>query len=362
MKNLKLLLCLASLAFVWSSVYAGEEPVISKKSKVTFGGRLHAQYHISNVEGVQDNMNNTFYIRRARIAAAYKNSSGTLQGKVQYDLAEGGAKLKDGYVDINLCSHSNIKLGQFKKPFSLWELTSTTKTMVIERGNKIIGSDWKSSNQIIVKDGLYAGRDIGLMVHGKKDKFKYYLGVFNGNGYHKKEDSDKGKLFGGRVVVSPAKDLNIGASVSSRHVSRYYSFADPAENGTSADFQAFEADVEYGKHDVSKTGPWVQAEVVYGSNPEFSDTTNFLGFVFVGSYNLKLVKEGRIYSVRPAFRFDYGHRDTDDDDTKNILLTPGVDIFFDKYNRIQINVDINMPEKEGADTEIGGRIQFQIHI
>jgi hypothetical protein len=39
-----------------------------------------------------------------------------------------------------------------------------------------------------------------------------------------------------------------------------------------------------------------------------------------------------------------------------------LDIFFDKYNRLQINVDINMPSEDGADSEVALRIQGQIHI
>jgi hypothetical protein len=352
---------------IWSFVHAGEENVISKKSKVTFGGRLHAQFHTSNVDAADD-MNNTFYVRRARLAATFKNSAGTLEGKVQYDLGDGGAKLKDGYVNFKLDPRFNVKVGQYKKPFSLWELTSTTKTMVIERGNKIIGSSWKSSNQIITKDGFYAGRDIGAMVHGKHEKVKYYVGVFNGNGDNKKSDSDNGKLFGGRVVVNAAEDLYVGGSVSDRIVSTYtHEFVvdsvlhvDTTEN---ANFAAFEGDVEYGiRNDVSKTGPWIQAEFVFGSNPHISDEAKFMALVFVGSYNKKLTEGGKVYSVRPAVRFDFAQRDTDDDDTRNILLTPGVDIFFDKYNRLQINIDINLPQEDGADTEIGARVQAQIHL
>jgi hypothetical protein len=87
-----------------------------------------------------------------------------------------------------------------------------------------------------------------------------------------------------------------------------------------------------------------------------------MAFVFVGSYNVKQPEGRKMYSVRPAVRFDFAQRDTDDDDTRNILLTPGVDIFFDKYNRLQINIDINLPQKDGADTEVGARVQAQIHI
>ncbi|GAB4342616.1 MAG: hypothetical protein Kow0037_30160 [Calditrichia bacterium] len=363
-KFFKISMCIfLTLVLVALSAVAGDNNVISKKSQVTFTGRLHAQAQSSNVEAAES-MNKTFSIRRARLTASWKNLNGTLKAKVQYDLAEGGAKLKDGFVEVVTGSALAFKIGQFKKPFSLWEQTSTTKLMVIERGNKVLGSSWKGSNDIIIKDGLYAGRDIGFMVHGKSNKLTYYLGVFNGNGYHKKTDSDNGKLVGGRLVFQAAKDLAIGASFSNRRVSEYNSFVDTTKNGTGANFQAFEADVEYGiKNKVSKSGPWVQAEYVFGSNPHYSDEAKFMGLILSGSYNFKMKKEdGLIYSVRPVVRVDYNQRNTDDDDTKVMMITPGVDFFFDEYNRIQINMEIVKPQMSGADTEIGFRVQFQAHI
>ena len=345
-----------------SSIVNAQENVISKKSKVSFTGRLHAQAQTSNVEAA-DNMNNTFSIRRARLTAKFKNLSGTMEAKVQYDLAEGGVKLKDGYVELKFDPKFNIKLGQYKKPFSLWELTSTTKTMVIERGNKVLGSGWKGTNGIIIKDGLYAGRDIGLMIHGKLNKLKYSAGVFNGNGYHKKKDDDNGKLIGGRLVFSAFKNLAVGASFSNRTISEYDNFIDTTKNGSSASFQAFEVDMDYGiKHKVSKNGLWVQAEFLTGANPNYSDEAKFMGLALLGSYNLRMAEGGTIYSIRPVLRFDYSQRNTEDDDTRSILLTPGVDIFFDEYNRLQINLDIIKPQMDGADTEIGLRLQLQMHI
>lgn len=357
----KLMISISIVVFI-SSITNAQESVVSKKSKVSFTGRLHAQAQTSNAEAA-DNMNNSFSIRRARLTAKFKNLTGTMEGKVQFDLGEGGYKLKDGYVELKFNSKYNVKLGQFKKPFSLWELTSSTKTMVIERGNKLLGSGWKSTNNIIVKDGLYAGRDIGLMMHGKMNKLKYSVGVFNGNGYNKKKDDDNGKLIGGRAVFSASKTLAVGAAFSNRTVSEYNSFIDTLKNGNSASFQAFGIDMDYGiKHKVSKNGLWVQAEFLTGANPNYSDEAKFMGLTFLASYNLKKAEGGAIYSIRPALRIDYSQRNTDDDDTGSILLTPGLDIFFDEFNRLQINLDIVKPQMDGADTEMGIRFQLQMHI
>lgn len=337
----------------------GEENVVSEKSKVIFSGRLHAQFHTSNVKAVPSN--SSFFVRRARLTAEYENMPGTLAAEVQYDLGEGDADLKSGLVDLRLSPRFNIMLGQYKKPFSLWEQTSSRKIAVIERANSIMGSKGKSSNHLLEDDGLYAGRDIGAMLHGEADKVEYYLGVFNGNGSNTEGDDDDGKLVVGRIVINSLKDLAFGASVARRAVSSY---ADPVRQVTaSANFEAFEFDFEYGiRHDVSRTGVWIQTEFAYGSNPYFSDSAKFLGFAFIGSYNVRLSKGRKAYSVRPAFRFDYAKGNTDDDDTGNILFTSGLDIFLDKHNKVQMNLDINLPQKTGADPEMALRVQFQMHI
>ncbi len=64
-----------------SSIASAQENVISKKSKVSFTGRLHAQAQTSNVEAAE-NMNSTFSVRRARLTAKFKNLTGSMEAKV----------------------------------------------------------------------------------------------------------------------------------------------------------------------------------------------------------------------------------------------------------------------------------------
>ncbi|MFQ6102672.1 MAG: porin [Candidatus Glassbacteria bacterium] len=363
MKALKVILLLVFSFGIWSVAIAGEENVISKKSKLSLTGRVHAQFHTTRVEDYTPT--STFFVRRARLKAVYVNPSGTMKGVVQYDLGEGGAKLKDGYVDLKVNDNFKIKMGQFKKPFSLWELTSSTKIAVIERANKIMGSSNSySSNAVIIKDGLYADRDLGVQAHGSADKVDWAVGIFNGNGNNVKHDDDSGKTFGGRVVYNIEDDLAIGGAVSNRMIDDYTTVSDTDTTVADENFQAFEVDLEYGiRHHVKEVGPWIQAEVVFGKNPHFGDTdTNFLGFMGVFSYNVLMENSELVHSLRPAFRFDWSKRNTDDDDTQTMLLTPGMDVFFDPNNRLQINLDVNIPNADNADTEFAIRTQFQMLI
>ena len=342
---------------------AQEESVFSKRSKVDFSGMLQSQFHTTSVEGYIPM--NSFLIRRARLKATFKNPDETLEGKVEMDAAEGKVVLQDGYVDLKVNDRMKIKMGQYKKPFSLWELTSDTENMVIERANRIMGSENSySTNNVIVKDGGYASRDIGVQVHGTAGKVDYAVGAFNGNGSHVAGDNESGKTIGGRLVVDVREDLAIGAAVSNRMINDYQTISGNDTTVSDENFQAFEVDLDHGiGAKVEKTGPWIQAEFFFGKNPAFHSTdVNFMGFMAAASYNFPTEENGLIRSVRPAFRFDLSQRDTDDDDTQTILITPGLDIFFDKYNRLAINLDVNMPKAEGLDTELGFRTQFQMII
>ncbi len=364
MNRMKFALIALATVFVWASVaQAGEEGVITKKSKLTLTGRIHAQFQTTSVEDYSPS--STFSIRRARIKAGFVH--GALKGLVQYDFGEGDAGAKDVYVDWKLSDGFKIKMGQYKMPFSLWELTSSTKIALIERANKIMGSaNDGTTNNILVKDGGWAGRDIGVQVHGSGGKVSYALGLFNGNGLNNKRDDDSGKTFAGRVVIEAADKFDLGASFSNRMYNDYVQYTNVAQtDSTISDesFYAVEVDADYGiGANVDEKGPWVQAEFSYGKNPHFDTDTKFMGFMAVFTYNVLTPNSNQLLSMRPAFRFDYGKRNTDDDDSATILITPGIDFFLSKSNRIAVNFDVNMPQADGADTEYGFRTQFQMLI
>lgn len=358
MDKMKFALIALMAIFVWATVaQAGEEGVITKKSKLTLTGRIQAQWEHTSVEDYSPST--SFSIRRARIKADFTH--GALKGRIQYDFGRGRASAQDVYIDWKLADAVSVKMGQYKMPFSLWELTSSTKTMVIERSNRIMGVSTAASfatNSILTSDGGWAGRDIGVQVHGTSGKVSYAAGIFNGNGLNNSRDDDSGKTFAGRVVVNAADKLHVGGAFSNRMIDDYIT-VDEREN-----FWAVEGDVDYGiGANVEEAGVWLQAEVDYGKNPAFADTDiKFMGFMGVFSYNILTPNSSQLLSVRPAFRFDWAKRNTDDDDSQTILLTPGVDFFMSKYNRFQVNLDVSMPNDDALDTEFGLRTQFQMLI
>ena len=102
------------------------------KNKLRIGGRIHWDNAFSSDD---DYMSDGDTFRRARLYV-----SGQIQErydfKMQYDFAGGDADFKDVYFGIKgVPALGNVRVGQFKEPFSLEELTSSNNITSIERAN-----------------------------------------------------------------------------------------------------------------------------------------------------------------------------------------------------------------------------------
>jgi phosphate-selective porin OprO and OprP len=157
-----------------------------KKFKLKFGGRVFADYRGYN-SGQPSN--SEFFISRARIYLA-----GTLYNhfefKVQPDFGKGDSKLKDGFINVNYFPYAQLKIGQFKAPFSLERVTSAKYIDFIERSLPV--------------DNLTPDRDVGIMLHGAYSPIglSYGVGVFNGTRANE-GDIDEHKDLVARVAISP---------------------------------------------------------------------------------------------------------------------------------------------------------------
>ncbi len=109
-------------------IFAGRA-VAADAVEVTPTGRLHVDhaYHDSDVAQFDDKT----LVRRAQFGLKGKFGSGW-SAEVVYDFASGGS-LKDVYVRYRGWGHSELKLGQFKVPFGLEQLTSTNDITFMER-------------------------------------------------------------------------------------------------------------------------------------------------------------------------------------------------------------------------------------
>ena len=105
--------------------------------KLQMGGRVHNDWALfsedSSVEDVFGEIGSGTEFRRARIYLKGQVAE-NVRFKFEYDFAEGDADFKDVYIqlgDIPLVDW--IKVGHFKEPFSLEELTSSNDITFLER-------------------------------------------------------------------------------------------------------------------------------------------------------------------------------------------------------------------------------------
>ncbi len=147
------------------------------KNKLRIGGRIHWDNAFSSDDDYTSD-GDTF--RRARLYV-----SGLIQErydfKMQYDFAKGDAAFKDvNFGIIGLPVLGNLRVGQFKEPFSLEEQASSNDIPVIERANLNSLAPSRSAGVMIYND--YAGQRITGAVgifRGNDDKW----GNYEGDGY-----------------------------------------------------------------------------------------------------------------------------------------------------------------------------------
>lgn len=138
--------------------------------KLKIGGRIQNDYtYFAEDGGVERRLGSDFddgtEFRRARLYF-----SGTIyddiEFKAQYDFAGGDADFKDVYVGLKKLPHvGNIRIGQFKEPFSLEELTSSNYLTFLERS---------------LVTTFAPSRNTGVMVHNTMadKRGTWALGVF----------------------------------------------------------------------------------------------------------------------------------------------------------------------------------------
>lgn len=340
----------ALVAAGFSATGAGAVEIESKAEKITITGRVQTMWYTSSIQG---DPGNEFIIRRARMALKIK-ANDWLSGMVEPDFAPGGGQidLKDAYVKMSPSENFDIVVGQTKRRFDLFELTSSTQMLVIERDGRI-GRRKVPSLSAFTEGAGYSDRDIGLfvMAHDEKERFNLEAAVTNGSGANAKPTIGA-KAFQGRLSVEPMRDtnlmLNVGVSVKPQRT------VNAASDTATAYNAAFEGSVEYGNF---SKGPHLQAGIVVGDNPATysaatDDFKSATSVQVIGSYKMPLQNNRWLEAWEPLLRVDFSDPNTDIDDNGGMLFTPGVNFFVVNRSRLSANIDIFQPSASGADTEV----------
>ncbi|HEY5935639.1 MAG TPA: porin [Kofleriaceae bacterium] len=141
--------------------------------------------NITRVGGDPADTRPAFEIRRARLTLEGNLHTKALGYKFQSDFGKGFVTLKDFYFDIEPAKGTYIRVGQWKRPFSRQQITSSGRLEVTDRS--------------ITDRAMGAGRDIGIAIHNNYEKspdVEWAVGLYNGTG-------DTPRLGGVVVEVDP---------------------------------------------------------------------------------------------------------------------------------------------------------------
>ena len=260
-----------------------------------------------------------------------------------------GFRLRDAYIDVRFGSEGGkgelfFRAGQEKRPFSRYELTSSTNLPTIERGAGpgLLG---RASNDLFGSAG-FLSHDVGASVRyeyqlGDDRLLTLKLGVYNGQGESLNDVNDR-KSFGARGTVAVTPKLEVGVSW----------FAHDAivtvEGAPDSSFSnhAFDIDASWGKP--GDAGLYALGEYLQGDDASELER-GMRGIQLLGAYHMRTgPSPSWIYAIEPALRLDIADPDTDTDDDSSTLVSGVLGLYFS--SRAQFRVAFERQSFEGGAT------------
>lgn len=193
--------------------------------KLTLGGLLQVQYEGGNVFAFEGRfgsaaIDDRFRLRRARInvtgefaeqfdfklegefaqsdvALTVRDATGRTLGSNSTRTAFGGLDL---FVNWHQFPEFQVKVGQYKAPFGLEQISPDPKLLMAERSQ--------------VTSALTPERQVGIQLWGKpftnvlpeqKDLLTYWVGMFNGDGRNIAINDNDQYMYAGRIELQPWK-------------------------------------------------------------------------------------------------------------------------------------------------------------
>ena len=182
--------------------------------KLVLGGFIQINFEDGDVSAFEGRFGQTAIKDRFRLRRARLNLTGDYAEQFDFKL-EGDFGQNDGtsgnrtafsatdvWVNYHEFPAAQVKIGQYKAPFGLEQLTPDTSLLTIER--------------TLPTGAITPDRQIGAELWGKpftsiwpeqKDLLTYYAGIFNGNGRNITVNDNNNFMFVGRLELQPLKDV-----------------------------------------------------------------------------------------------------------------------------------------------------------
>ncbi|MFN8653013.1 MAG: porin [Gemmatimonadales bacterium] len=222
-----------------------------------------------------------------------------------------GFRLRDAYVEVNAAKPSakdqlSFRLGQEKRPFNRYDLSSSRNLPSIERGAGQ-GLPGAASFDLLNNNGIIE-HDVGASLNYRRtigdNRFVNLKGtVTNGEGESVARDKNQRKSFGFRGTADVYQKLGIGASFYSHDNANLVAGKDSSYNNT-----AFGLDAQWGKP--GDPGLYVVTDFFSGKD-RTKAANKMRGLQVVGAYNIRMTSPTSwLYAIEPAVRFDVADPNT----------------------------------------------------
>src|SRR5213595_888185 len=189
--------------------------------KLTLGGYIQMNFEDGDVSAFEGRFGLTALKDRFRLRRARLNLTGDFAEQFEFKI-EGDFENSDGissnrtafsgtdiFINWHAIPEANIKVGQWKAPFGLEQITPDQFLLTIERS--------------LPTGAITPERQIGVQIWGKpftnlwpqeKDLVTYYAGIFNGNGRNTTVNDNNNFMLVGRLELLPFKGKLFGQASS----------------------------------------------------------------------------------------------------------------------------------------------------
>ncbi len=248
-----------------------------------------------------------------------------------------GLRLRDAWIDVRFSPEASkgalyLRAGQEKRPYSRYELTSSTNLVSIERGAGQ-GLLPRGSNDLFLSNGFLA-HDVGASVRYeyKLDDVRLVtlkLGAYNGQGESLNDVNNK-KSFGARGTFGVTEKLDVGGSWFAHDgIVTVGSVVDSALTN-----YAWGVDAQWGKP--GDEGLYVLGEYLDG-NDATAAKNKIRGIQGLGAYNYRFKSPTSwLYAIEPAFRIDFADPNTAVDGDRATLITAVFGIYMSSKAQLRV--------------------------
>jgi len=212
--------------YVEKSVAVEEKPQIyvtprASEFKLVLGGYIQMNLEDGEVSAFEGRFGQTALKDRFRLRRARINLTGDFAENFDFKV-EGEFENSDGissnrtdfsgtdiFINWHQFAEANVKVGQWKAPFGLEQLTPDPTLIIIERS--------------LPTGAITPERQVGAQLWGKpftniwpaqKDLLTYYAGIFNGNGRNVSINDNNNFMYVGRLELLPWQGKLLGQNSS----------------------------------------------------------------------------------------------------------------------------------------------------